>query len=164
MLKADSDTLTPIALEAHATEAVRTVALPVLGMTCASCAGRIEAALRAVPGVASASVNLATERASVTVATGVPAASLARAVTDAGYDVGTETRDFAVADMTCASCAGRVEAALRAVPGVSQASVNLATERARVTAAAGVVADADLVAAVAEAGYDATPAAPAGRP
>ena len=162
MLNPDADTLTPITPEAHATDAVRTIALPVLGMTCASCAGRIEAALRAVPGVSNASVNLATERASVAVATGVPAASLARAVTDAGYDVGTETRDLAVAGMTCASCAGRVEAALLAVPGVSQASVNLATERARVTAAGGVVADADLVAAVAEAGYDATPAAPAG--
>ncbi|WP_246687942.1 heavy metal-associated domain-containing protein, partial [Methylobacterium sp. WL93] len=102
-------------------------------MTCASCAGRIETALRAVPGVASASVNLATERASVTVAGAVPTAALAQAVTDAGYDVAAETVDLAVTGMTCASCAGRVEAALRAVPGVSTAAVNLATEQARVT-------------------------------
>ena len=164
----NADTLTPTITaahetdayqpNAHATEAVRTVALPVLGMTCASCAGRIEAALRAVPGVANASVNLATERASVTVAAGVPAAALARAVTEAGYDVGTETLDLAVAGMTCASCAGRVEAALRAVPGVSGASVNLATEQARVTFPAGTVTEGDLVAAVAASGYEATPA------
>ena len=146
---------------AQAGEAVRTVALPILDMTCASCAGRVEAALRAVPGVANASVNLATERAAVTGAEGVPTAALACAVTEAGYGVGTETRDLAVAGMTCASCVGRVEAALRAVPGVSGASVNLATERARVTFPAGAVADADLVAAVSAAGYEATPATPA---
>ncbi len=162
MLNADADTLTPTATAPHAPADTRTVALPVSGMTCASCAGRIETALRAVPGVASASVNLATERASVTVAAGVPTAALAQAVTDAGYDVAAETVDLAVTGMTCASCAGRVEAALRAVPGVSTAAVNLATEQARVTVAAGTVTADALVAAIEAAGYEAAPAATAG--
>lgn len=137
----------------------RLVTLPVAGLTCAACAGRVEKALRAVPGVSAASVNLATERASVTLAPQARISALAEAVDRAGYAVGTETLDLAVAGMTCASCAGRVERALRGVPGVSGAEVNLATERARVTMPAGTVAAADLVAAVAAAGYDAAPAA-----
>jgi Cu+-exporting ATPase len=55
--------------------------------------------------------------------------------------------------MTCASCVGRVEKALAKVPGVLQANVNLATERARVRHLAGVVSIADLEAAVGQAGY-----------
>ncbi|CAJ0682706.1 heavy metal translocating P-type ATPase [Ralstonia mannitolilytica] len=60
--------------------------------------------------------------------------------------------DLEIGGMTCAACAGRVERALRAVPGVTEASVNLATERARVHGAA--ASDA-LVAAVSAAGYEA---------
>ncbi|MBV9748735.1 MAG: heavy metal translocating P-type ATPase, partial [Acetobacteraceae bacterium] len=66
--------------------------------------------------------------------------------------------------MTCASCAGRVERALRRVPGVQSAEVNLATERARVTVLPGAAQTADLIAAIAEAGYAASPVAEAGAP
>lgn len=59
-----------------------------------------------------------------------------------------------VEGMTCGGCVGRVERALKAVPGVLSATVNLAAETAQVTAQAGVSADA-LVAAVAGAGYQA---------
>ena len=58
-----------------------------------------------------------------------------------------------VGGMTCASCAGRVEKALRALPGVQSASVNLATEKVLVHAAGDSVAAADLVAAIEKAGY-----------
>src|SRR5688572_30178784 len=66
----------------------RRVALPVRGMTCASCAGRVERALGRVDGVAEAAVNLATERATVAYdpARTDPDA-LARAVEAAGYAV-----------------------------------------------------------------------------
>ena len=64
--------------------------------------------------------------------------------------------DLDISGMTCAACAGRVERALRAVPGVTEASVNLATERARVHG--GATRDA-LVAAVTAAGYEARVAA-----
>ena len=63
---------------------------------------------------------------------------------------------FGIAGMTCASCVGRVERALKKVPGVVDASVNLATESATVQADAEVTRDA-LFAAVADAGYDAQP-------
>jgi Cu+-exporting ATPase len=133
--------------------------LPVEGMTCASCVARVERALRAVPGVAEVAVNLATERVRVT-ASGVTAAEIAAALDQAGYAVGTETVDLGVSGMTCASCVARVERALTRVPGVATAEVNLATERARVTAPAGAVSMADLVAAVEDAGYEASAAVP----
>lgn len=131
------------------------VSLPVEGMTCASCVARIERALNALPSV-EASVNLATERADVHFdAHRVNSRELAEAVRAAGYLVPQESRELAIAGMTCATCAVRVEKALRAVPGVLGASVNLATERATVEAAGAAVTGAALIEAVARAGYDA---------
>ena len=138
-----------------------TFEIPVTGMSCASCALRVEKALAAVPGVSGASVNPATEKASVAVGAGVTAAALAEAVRRAGYDVATADFDLAVEGMTCASCSGRVEKALLKVPGVVSAAVNLATERAAVQALAGVERAA-LEAAVAKAGYAVAAEAAAG--
>ena len=139
------------------TTALTTLDLPIEGMTCASCVGRVERALKAVPGVQNATVNLATERASLQLAPDAAATvgdSAIAAITKAGYAVPAQQMELAVEGMTCASCVGRVERALKAVPGVQSAAVNLATERATVSAHAGVSADA-LRAAVAKAGYDA---------
>jgi copper ion binding protein len=97
-----------------------TVSLPIEGMTCASCVGRVERALRSVAGVLDASVNLATERAEVRLAKLVSRTELIRAVAAAGYTVSAATVDLAIEGMTCASCVGRVERALRAVPGVAE--------------------------------------------
>ncbi|MDX3905085.1 MAG: heavy metal translocating P-type ATPase [Pigmentiphaga sp.] len=131
--------------------------LPVQGMTCASCVGRVERALGAVPGVRRASVNLATETAEVQADASVQPGALRTAVEKAGYEVPAESVDLRIEGMTCASCVARVEKALSRVPGVTRAEVNLATETARVE----MVADlepAALVAAVKKAGYDASPA------
>jgi len=138
--------------------ALQKTVLDVEGMTCASCVGRVERALKAVPGVASASVNLATERAEVTGA-GLDRTALVRAVEGAGYSVAARPVDLAIEGMTCASCVGRVERALKAVPGVASATVNLATERATVTGTADLAA---LTRAVAGAGYAAHPVLAAG--
>ncbi len=135
------------------------VSFPIEGMTCASCVGRVERALSAVPGVQAASVNLATERAEVRFAGAPDVGAAVGAVERAGYAVPEETTELAVKGMTCASCVGRVERALRAVPGVVEASVNLATERATVRHLAGVVATGTLQAAVSKAGYEASPIA-----
>jgi Cu+-exporting ATPase len=63
------------------------VELPVLGMTCASCVARVERALRAQPGVVEASVNLATERASIGYLTEkVALAGLQDVIREAGYE------------------------------------------------------------------------------
>jgi Cu+-exporting ATPase len=128
--------------------------LPIAGMTCASCVARVEKALNAVPGVQSASVNLATEAATIKVASAVTMQALAKAVERAGYEIAHEETDLAIRGMTCASCVARVEKALGKVPGVLSASVNLATERAHVVAVAGTGLD-NLRMAVEAAGYEA---------
>jgi len=115
--------------------------------------GRVERALKAVPGVQSAAVNLATERADIIFTEQTAPLAAASAIKNAGYEVREETTELAIEEMTCASCVGRVEKALTRVPGVLEASVNLATERARVRHLAGVVTTADLEDAVKQAGY-----------
>lgn len=131
--------------------------LPIEGMTCASCVRRVETALGKVPGVRAASVNLATEQATVRADSPEVLPAAAAAVAAAGYAIAHATIALDIADMTCASCVGRVEKALRAVPGVVDAQVNLASERAEVTVMRGAVDAAALAAAVARAGYAATP-------
>ena len=129
---------------------------PVEGMTCASCVARVERALSAVIGVAEASVNFATEQASVKAGPGVSLQSLKAAVEQAGYAVGEETLRLKIGGMTCASCVSRVEKALRQVPGVLQAEVNLATETAEVRVSGDGAALAQLIAVVDKAGYQAS--------
>jgi len=131
------------------------VILPVQGMICASCVNHVTQALQKVPGVAEAQVNLATEKATVTLSDGsVPLATLVQAVRDAGYDVPTETLILPIGGMTCASCVNHVEHALKKVPGVLDATVNLATEKATVTFVPGITSLADFKQAVADAGYE----------
>lgn len=130
------------------------------GMTCASCVRRVEKAIAAAPGVANASVNLATERAEVTFVGKPDLVPVLGAIADAGYAAREETTEFALEGMTCASCVARIEKALKAVPGVIQASVNLATERATVRAVTGAVDISVLAKAVAEAGYEARAVTP----
>ncbi|MCM2439918.1 copper-translocating P-type ATPase [Agrobacterium vitis] len=132
------------------------------GMNCASCVRRVEKAIAAVPGVSSASVNLASEKASVQFSQQPDLAAVLAAIQQAGYAPRIETQELDIDGMNCASCVRRVEKALAAVPGVSLAAVNLATERATVT----VTAETDrqtLVAAVEQAGYHVRkPASPEG--
>lgn len=128
--------------------------LPISGMTCASCAGRVERALRKVSGADQVSVNLASERARVQApADSLPA--LLDAVRDAGYQVPSRTVELQVGGMTCASCVGRVERALGKLAGVEQATVNLASERAHIEVLASVD-DSQLIAAIEKAGYSAS--------
>ncbi|WP_205186118.1 copper ion binding protein, partial [Burkholderia sp. LMG 13014] len=157
-------------------QAETTIELDIDGLTCASCVSRVEKALAKVPGVTRASVNLATERATVDATADVSALKLVEIVKQAGYGATPTITDAGVAafvpsspaapasieldidGMTCASCVSRVEKALAKVPGVTRASVNLATERATVDAAPDVTA-ARLAEAVKQAGYGATPVA-----
>ncbi|TCO82003.1 Cu+-exporting ATPase [Plasticicumulans lactativorans] len=136
--------------------------LAVRGMSCASCSARVEAALRAVPGVRSARVNLAAERARIDFEPPATPAALVAAVEGAGYEVARATFDLPLEGLSCAACVARVEKALAAVPGVLAASVNLASARARIQ----LVADTTelrtaVIAAVEGAGYGVPQAAPA---
>ncbi len=123
------------------------------GMTCASCVGRVEKALAAVPGVSKASVNLATESAQVEYDETVTTDMLTAALEDVGYPAVAEEVTLEIEGMTCASCVGRVEKALKAGPGVLDASVNLATETAQVRYMAGAISVAEIAALVADTGY-----------
>jgi Cu+-exporting ATPase len=134
-----------------------TLDLPISGMSCASCAGRVEKALAALPHVTSARVNLAAESAHLVFDGPANPAAAVQAVQKAGYAVPQDRLRLAINGMSCASCVGRVEKALAAVPGVETASVNLAGESAEVTGPRGAVEMAALVAAVRRAGYEARP-------
>ncbi|HVL10616.1 MAG TPA: heavy metal translocating P-type ATPase [Burkholderiaceae bacterium] len=126
------------------------------GMTCASCVARVEKAIGKVSGVIGASVNLGSESATVVADPSVGLSDLQAAVEQAGYRVEQKELQLNIEGMTCASCVSRVEKALRKLPGVMQAEVNLASESARVTLTSGVSAQ-EVVAAVEKAGYHATP-------
>ncbi|MBY0431618.1 MAG: heavy metal translocating P-type ATPase, partial [Rhodospirillales bacterium] len=131
-----------------------TMSLPVAGMTCAACSARLERVLAKVPGVASASVSLAAERAEIQ---GEAAPEeLAEAIEKAGFSVPLESLRLAVSGMTCAACASRVEKVLGRLPGVREVSVNLATERAALKILPGAVSASGLIDAVQRAGFGAS--------
>jgi len=150
-------------LDSHSDAPAATVAdggtqmdLPITGMTCSACAARLQKALVRADGVQAADVNFATERARVqfdAAATGVQ--SIVGVVERTGFEVAVEHFSFGIGGMTCSACATRIEKALRAVPGVTGADVNLALERADVTAVAGKLGKQDLAGAVTKAGYEA---------
>jgi Cu+-exporting ATPase len=132
----------------------KTLAIPVTGMTCASCVRRVERALGKKDGVTAVSVNFASEKATV----GYDPAKtdpddLIGTIEDAGYGTDVRVKAIGVTGMTCASCVGRAEKALEKVPGVLDATVNLATERATVRYVAGTADVRDFEKAVEAAGY-----------
>jgi Cu+-exporting ATPase len=131
---------------------VSPLAVGIQGMTCASCSARVEKVLKQLPGVTEATVNLATETATISGEADV--AAIQRAIEKAGFSMPTESFTLDITGMTCASCSARVEKALGKVAGVLDASVNLATEQAAIKVAQGV-STATLIAAVERAGYGA---------
>ncbi len=135
-------------------EAEQELTVSISGMSCASCVGRIEQALATVDGVGNVAVNLATEKASLTARPGVPLEAIKKAIESAGYGMETATVNLSIKGMTCASCESQVEKALRSVPGVSSAEVNLALETARVTGTG--LNTVALIGAVVDAGYTAS--------
>lgn len=132
----------------------QTLTLPVTGMTCASCTSNVERALRKVEGVLEANVNLATEKATVTSSNGqLILGELVEAVERVGYAVPLERIQLPIGGMTCASCVAHVEGALSDVPGVIEANVNLATEKATVVYIQDLTGLAEFKRAVETTGY-----------
>ncbi len=127
----------------------------VQGMTCANCVGRVERALKKVEGVVNASVNLATEKASVEFdRERVAASDVLTAISGSGYEPITASASFSVQGMTCANCSGRVERTLNKTGGVLDATVNLATEKATIRYLPDLVSLGGLRTAICEAGYN----------
>lgn len=133
------------------------VAVPIRGMTCASCVAHVTHALEGVPGVEGAIVNLATEKATVNLGTSDRQVSdLIDAIVDAGYGVGTETVTLTIPGKKQASGADDIENALTEIEGIVSARVDLADERAEIEYIPGVVGISDMRAAVEDAGYSVT--------
>ena len=128
--------------------------LPITGMSCASCAAKIEKGLSNLEGVSKATVNFASEKATVVFHPfQTDLSHLIEKVKDLGYGAKVEKVLLPIQGMTCASCVNKVEKALNSLKGVVHASVNFATERASVEYIPEEVTVRDLKRAVQEAGY-----------
>ncbi|GAB4259599.1 MAG: heavy metal translocating P-type ATPase [Pararhodobacter sp.] len=130
-----------------------TLTLRVDGMTCAACTGRVERVLSRTPGVTGARANLMTN--SVTVDGVADPVALAGKIAAAGFTAPVDVTHLGISGMTCASCVARVEKVLKRVPGVTEASVNLASESATVRHLGISGLPERLVEAVRSAGYEA---------
>ncbi len=137
--------------------AAKTVTLPVTGMSCASCALNIERNVKKLEGVKGASVNFASEQASVEYDSDqLEVKDLVGKIQDAGYEVAHASVEFPVTGMSCANCAMNIERALKKkVPGVVNASVNFASEHAFVEYIPGLTGIDEIINAVEGAGYGA---------
>ena len=135
----------------------KNITIPVTGMTCANCALNIERGIKKLSGITEANVNFATEQASVSFDSDeIQIRDVVEKIHDAGYGVPKATVEFPVTGMTCANCALTIERTLKKrVPGVVSASVNFASERARVEYIPSVATIDDMIAAIEKAGYGA---------
>ena len=133
------------------------LSLPVGGMTCASCVSHVEGALKELPGVSNVVVNLGTNKASLRYDPAlVGVKEMQRAIEDVGYSVAATELTLDVRGMTCSSCVSHVETALKGLPGVEDAVVNLGLGTARVSYIPGVVSASAMKHAVREVGYEAS--------
>lgn len=128
--------------------------LTVRGMTCSACTAHLEKALKSVSGVIDVSVNLMTGKATVDYDPDIAdIPKLVKAIVDTGYEVGKEEVSVKVLGMSCAACVNKVEKSLKALPGVVEAAVNLASESAKITFYSGTVNKEDIREAVQGVGY-----------
>ncbi len=128
--------------------------LKISGMHCATCAINIEESLSKVESVSNAQVNFGTDTAHVEFDPAkVSIKDLEKAVTDAGYEVVNREAVIRVGGMVCATCVQTIEAALRALPGVASATVNLGTEKAYVIYNPSVTGVPEMKFAIEDAGY-----------
>lgn len=135
-----------------------TKTLKIEGMTCASCARAVERATKKLDGITEANVNLATEKLNISFDEGkVTVGDIQGAVEKAGYKAINDDVNITmkIEGMTCASCAGAVERAVKKLDGVTDASVNLATEKLTMSYEASKVKAIDIKKAVEKAGYKA---------
>ena len=137
----------------------QTITFPVQNMTCGGCAARVTKVLGTVPGASNISVNLADESAQITVEDSGPVMEAISALGEAGYPARTEELRLTVSGMSCASCVGRLDRALRAEAGVVDVNVNLADESATLHFLPGATTPARLAEVATKTGYPARIAA-----
>ena len=126
---------------------------PITGMTCANCAATIERHLRKLPGVRTAKVNFASERATVEYAPlEVGLSNLIAGVEKAGYGVATGDANFALPGLQSAEDALKFEKVLSTMQGVLNASVSFMSQTAQIKYVPTIISEADLYRAVKAAG------------
>ena len=137
---------------------VRSLSLPIEGMTCASCSARVERLIHRLDGVTEVSVNLAAERAEVCFDSRyLNAQNIVEIIKRAGFQVPLQSQEFLITGMTCAACSDRLEKVLYRLEGVQELNINLACETLSLRGTPGVVTPADLVIAIEKAGFGAQP-------
>ena len=137
---------------------MKTKTLPIEGMTCAACSSAVERAVRKLPGVTEANVNLTAENLHLSYdESQVSLENVVKAVDDAGYKavIPSQHVQLEVHGMTCASCSATVERVVGKLPGVQNANVNLASETLTLDYDPAEISLQQVVGAVAEAGYPA---------
>ncbi|RLM66530.1 putative copper-transporting ATPase HMA5 [Panicum miliaceum] len=138
----------------------------VTGMTCSACAGSVEKAVKRLPGIHDAAVDVLGGRAQVVFYPAfVSEEKIREAIEDVGFEaklINEELREknilvcrLHIKGMTCTSCTSTVESALQAFPGVQRASVALATEEAEIRYDCRIAAANQLIQAVEETGFEA---------
>jgi len=128
--------------------------LPIVGMSCASCASTIQKGLSKIKGVNKANVNFATSKATVLYQPQlVNPADFISTIRKSGYEVGTASIEIPIQGMQCASCVQNIEKALLRMRGVAKANVNLATEKARVEYIPSETSLAEIKKVIEQAGY-----------
>ncbi|UHA59068.1 heavy metal translocating P-type ATPase [Metabacillus litoralis] len=139
------------------TQEIKEAVLPITGMTCASCAVRIEKGLKKVEGVEEANVNFALERTSIKYNPNVVRIEdFKKKINDLGYEVVEEKVDLAIIGMTCAACATRIEKGLNKIEGVTNATVNLALESATVAYNPSQTGTKEMIEKIEKLGYQAS--------
>lgn len=130
--------------------------LKITGMSCAACATKIEKGLKSLDGVLDANVNLAIEKATVIYDPDkINICDMEKKIEDIGYGVIKDKVELALMGMSCASCAAKIEKTLKNLPGVSNASVNFATETATVEYDSNEIDTEKMIKAIKDIGYDA---------
>jgi Cu+-exporting ATPase len=132
------------------------ITIPISGMNCAACAARIEKGLLSLPGVAAANVNLVMGKGAIAYdPEEIEPRQMIERIEELGFGVAAEKQEFLISGMSCAACSARVEKRLSSLPGVREASVNLATNKGSVSYLPGMVTMEEIVQAVGELGFEA---------
>lgn len=130
--------------------------LPITGMTCANCVATVERNLKRLDGVGSASVNLASERATVEFDAGkLGLDEIVARVVRAGYGIATGEADLIIKRLADDNDARRLEKTLSKLNGVLESQVTFANEKARVKYIPTIITQAEIRRAVISAGFEA---------
>ncbi|KAL8101516.1 putative copper-transporting ATPase HMA5 [Apium graveolens] len=138
----------------------------VIGMTCSACAASIEKAVKRLPGIKDAAVDVLNNRAQVLFYPSlIDDETIRETIEDAGFsarlmeevnsDKSTKVCRILIKGMTCSSCSTTVESALQALPGIHKAQVALATEEAQVRYDSKIVTQDKILEAIEDTGFEA---------